>query len=254
MDQFYIIALSAIGGYLALLAVFSYFKRDPAIAGLGWIGSVTLFTILSLWWHEQTTIRPMVATALITLWAIRLLTHFILRYDRNDPRFISWRNQPSATTLTTTLTYSVAQLPLIAAMIIPSYLINYYCDPVVHITDIIGLALWTIGFGYEALSDYQLLRFLKHRNNSNQVLTTGLWHYSRHPNYFGEIVMWAGLACMALLLPYGYYALIAPAAITIWLVGIVGVPWVETAMGHLPEYQEYQRTTSMIIPLPSKKA
>ncbi len=83
----------------------------------------------------------------------------------------------------------------------------------------------------------------------NAVMDQGLWHYSRHPNYFGEIIMWWGLFCIALSVPYGIYTVIAPVTITVLLVFFTGVPMNERTFVNNPLYQEYKKRTNMLIPL-----
>lgn len=84
--------------------------------------------------------------------------------------------------------------------------------------------------------------------NKGHVMRFGLWRYSRHPNYFGESLMWWGVYCIALSLPYGWTAIITPITITVLLVFVTGIPWIEKTMIGNAEYKEYQRTTSKFIP------
>jgi steroid 5-alpha reductase family enzyme len=85
------------------------------------------------------------------------------------------------------------------------------------------------------------------------VLQTGLWRYSRHPNYFGELVMWWSIFLLSLSAPYGYCGLICPLAITTTLLFISGIPWIEASMKNNSAYQEYARKTSILIPWFPKK-
>ena len=93
-----------------------------------------------------------------------------------------------------------------------------------------------------------MYEFRKNPNSQNKILNTGLWKYSRHPNYFGEITMWWGIYLLALSVPYGWLTIITPIAITITLVFVTGIPWAERAMEKTPGFAEYKRTTSMLIP------
>jgi len=138
-------------------------------------------------------------------------------------------------------------------MSFPAALVNITNVPGLMVIDFCGLVIWIIGFLCEAISDQQLFAFMSNSSNKGKVMRTGLWSYSRHPNYFGEILMWWGIYIIALSVPGGWTAIIAPATITFLLVFITGIPWVEKAMGNNPEYQEYKKRTNMLIPWFPKK-
>jgi steroid 5-alpha reductase family enzyme len=104
------------------------------------------------------------------------------------------------------------------------------------------------GYYWEAVSDQQLFNFRRNPLNKGKILKTGLWHYSRHPNYFGESVMWIGIAFLALSISFGWTAFIAPLTITFLLRFVTGVPLLENAMKDNPEYQQYKQKTNTFIP------
>lgn len=240
--------------YLPLIAILAYIKKDPSIANITWIGGVWLLTVFTLVRYHLYLTRQIIVTALLTLWAVRLILYWIIRYDGKDPRFSSWRQKEAGDALSFILFYVFGvQAPLMFLMTIPGFLLTRMCAPGFTLFDTIGFWIWIVGFLYETISDFHLFFFLRKPENAGKVLSKGLWHFSRHPNYFGEIVMWIGLSIMALSVPFGYYAFIAPIAITVWLAFIGGIPWVEGVMASLPEYQQYQRTTNALIPWLPKK-
>jgi steroid 5-alpha reductase family enzyme len=192
-------------------------------------------------------------TALITVWAVRLIAYVYRRYDGKDPRFATWKWQ-GMKTLIINIIWVFGQLLMIAVMSYPSLLINTYNTPHgISLLELCGLAVWLCGFYWETVSDNQLFTFRHNPAHKGHVMSSGLWRYSRHPNYFGESVMWHGVFLIALCTPCGWTALIAPATITFFLLCITGVPLLEKAMEHNAEYQEYKRKTSMFIPMPPKK-
>jgi steroid 5-alpha reductase family enzyme len=142
---------------------------------------------------------------------------------------------------------------MLLIMSIPSFLINKSHLSGLALLDFIGIIVWLVGFFFEAVSDYQLFEFTKNPANKGKLMKYGLWHYSRHPNYFGEVVMWWGIFLIALNVPYGYLALISAGTITFLLLFVTGIPWVEQALAKNPEYPEYKRTTSIFIPWFPKK-
>jgi steroid 5-alpha reductase family enzyme len=109
------------------------------------------------------------------------------------------------------------------------------------------------GLVFESLSDAQLARFIKTNHAPGAVCDVGFWKYSRHPNYFGEILMWWGIALPVLAMPYGFLALVSPITITLLILYVSGVPLLEARLMERPEYRAYAARTSVLIPLPPKK-
>jgi steroid 5-alpha reductase family enzyme len=127
-----------------------------------------------------------------------------------------------------------------------------------HLTglDLLGFLVWLTGFTFEAVADWQLSRFKADPANRGRVMKQGLWAYSRHPNYFGESLLWWGLFLIALATPYGWWALISPVLITFLLLKVSGVTLLEKdIVERRPEYREYLETTSAFIPwFPKRRA
>jgi steroid 5-alpha reductase family enzyme len=120
------------------------------------------------------------------------------------------------------------------------------------ITDYIGAAIFFIGLFFEAVGDQQNYFFKKDPKNKGKVMKYGLWKYTRHPNYFGECLIWWGIALVALPVQYGYLAFISPAIITFLLLKVSGIPMLEKKYDDMPEYQEYKKQTSAFIPWKTK--
>jgi steroid 5-alpha reductase family enzyme len=120
----------------------------------------------------------------------------------------------------------------------------------------IGMAVFILGFLVEIIADWQKSRFRKNPENKDQFIAHGLWYYSRHPNYFGEIALWLGISIMSYssLSGWQYITLISPLFTYLLLVYISGVRILEISgmekWGHLENYQEYVRTTSSLFPYP----
>ena len=118
----------------------------------------------------------------------------------------------------------------------------------------IGLIIWFIGFAFEVIADEQKRRFRNNPDNKGQFITTGLWSISRHPNYFGEIIIWIGMAIISLpvLLGWQYATLVSPIFVTILLTKVSGINLLEASSdqkwGSLESYQEYKEKTSVLIP------
>ena len=193
--------------------------------------------------------RQLLLTAMTLIWGARLALYVYLRYRGSDPRFQTWKHEGGMKALMVNLGYIFGlQALLLLVMSVPVYIVNTMSGPGLTILDLIGFIVWSIGFYFESVSDYQLFKFTSDPGNKGKVMKYGLWRYSRHPNYFGEVTMWWGIYIIALSVPYGWAAVIAPATITFLLLFVTGIPWVEKVFENNPEYQEYKRKTSIFIP------
>ena len=118
---------------------------------------------------------------------------------------------------------------------------------------VLGVLVWLMGFVLEAVADYQLKVFIKNPKNKGQVIQTGLWAYSRHPNYFGEAVLWWGIYITGIGCGAPWYVVLGPITITLMLRYVTGVPMLEKRNMNKPGYIDYKERTSIFVPWAPKK-
>ncbi len=116
----------------------------------------------------------------------------------------------------------------------------------------LGVIVWVVGFLFESIGDAQLRAFIQKPENKGKVITTGLWKYTRHPNYFGEATQWFGISIIACAVPFGWISFISPLLLTFFLLKISGVPLLEKKNAKKPGYAEYAAKTSVFVPMPPK--
>lgn len=127
-------------------------------------------------------------------------------------------------------------------------------DPSFGLLGVLGVLVWCVGMFFEAVGDAQLARFKRNPNNKGQVMDTGLWRYTRHPNYFGDSCVWWGLGLIAAESALGKIALIGPVLMTVLLVRVSGAALLDKIMlKRKPQYADYVATTSGFIPRRPKK-
>ncbi|UCF89539.1 MAG: DUF1295 domain-containing protein, partial [bacterium] len=114
--------------------------------------------------------------------------------------------------------------------------------------DAVGALTWMVGFLFESLGDWQLLVFKRDTANKGRIITTGLWRYSRHPNYFGECTLWWGVFLVALGSPGSWWTAISPLTINFLLLYVSGIPMLEKKYEGDPAFEDYKRRTSALIP------
>ena len=130
----------------------------------------------------------------------------------------------------------------------PVILIHEQVNKSLTVWTLVGLAIWIFGYFFEVVGDAQLRAFKQKPESKGKLMMTGLWSYTRHPNYFGEAVMWWGIFVISQSAGVSLISLISPIVITYLLVFVSGVPLLEKAMVGRPGYEEYARKTNKFIP------
>ena len=199
--------------------------------------------------------------AMVVIWGVRLGLHIGIRAvgRGEDPRYAAWRKE----WMQKGTAYFVAR-SFFQVFILQGSIMYFILIPVMRVLETpdmltlnwihyVGIALWGIGFLVESIADLQLLLFIKYKKKPGQVYTSGLWRYSRHPNYFGEMVLWWGLFIFSIPFGMWYLSIISPLMISWLLTRVSGVPMLEEMMKKRPEYAEYMRRTNSFIPWFPKK-
>lgn len=252
LPLFFILAIALIV-YMSLWFALGviYLKRIDAVDvawGLGFI-YVAVITLLIVSNFEPI---QLLAVALVCLWGLRLSLHIGSRNIKKteDSRYKIFRDKwKSNFQVNVYLRIFLLQAALILAISTSSVgVITATQEPTVLTAA--GFLVWVFGLGFEAISDRQLRNFLK-KKNSGEIMKSGLWKYSRHPNYFGEITVWIGAGLVASSLG-NYWGLIGPVVISILIVKISGIPPLEERYKDNPKYQQYKKRTSALVPLPPK--
>jgi steroid 5-alpha reductase family enzyme len=231
--------------------IFKTEKFYDLTGGLTYL-TITLFAISV---NPHSDLRSKLIATFIAIWAIRLATFLFLRILRagEDSRFAHVKRHFLRFLMAWVLqglwvTFSLAAgLAAITSRPVPMDAFGY-----------VGAGIWLVGFSIESLADYQKSSFRAKPENQGRFITTGLWSWSRHPNYFGEIVLWLGIAVMAfpVLQGWQYATLVSPFFVALLLIKISGIPLLEKAAdekwGGNADYEAYKRRTSTLLLLPPK--
>ena len=217
-------------------------------------GSLTYITLIvfSLFFSANMDTRSIILAVLVLIWAVRLGVFLFRRvkkagkddrFDEIKPSFIRFLNVWTIQALWVTFTAATA---LVAITTTHKKELDLFA--------IIGVLVWVIGFAIEVMADSQKSRFSANPENKGKFIRTGLWSKSRHPNYFGEIMLWLGVAIIALPVLQGWQwvALISPVFVTLLLTRVSGVPLLENKAdkkwGGQKDYEDYKKGTPVLIP------
>lgn len=217
-------------------------------------GSITYISVITIavLFSAGADVRSILLAALVIIWAIRLGSFLFGRikkarkddrFDDIKPSFIRFLNVWTIQGLWVTFTMSAA---LVAITTTNRKALDLFA--------IVGFLIWVLGFAIEVIADSQKSRFNANPNNKGMFIQTGLWSRSRHPNYFGEIILWVGVAVIAIpvLKGWQWVALISPVFVTLLLTRVSGVPLLEKKAdkkwGGQEDYESYKKRTPVLIP------
>jgi steroid 5-alpha reductase family enzyme len=251
------VAAIAVFLFMTLLWSISVVKKNVSVVDIGWGLGFIVISFVTMFFNVSFVDRSYLLMAIVTLWGLRLAVHIYLRSQGRgeDWRYRGWREDWGDSFLWRSyLGIFLRQGVLILVISLPVIFVHYSASSeTLSWTDMLGALLWFVGFVVEILADYQLTAFRARPSNKDRILTSGLWRYSRHPNYFGEAVQWWGIFFVALALPGGIFTIIGPLTITYLLLRVSGVPLLEKRYHGNSDYDRYKRVTSPFVPWFPKK-
>ena len=203
-------------------------------------------------WHVGTIL---LLVALI-LYSARLTMNFIIGF--HSLGYVDWRyrmlKEKSGKFYQVVNLFGICMFPTIVVYLATLPVIAYARIETFSVIDIIGLAVIVIGTLLEFIADTQMKAFVKIRKDRSEVLNRGIWKYSRHPNYLGEISIWFGVALTLILSHFNYWYFIVGAVVNLLMFIFISIPMEERHFkGYKPEYEQYKKDTHMLLILPKKK-
>lgn len=228
-------------------------KQDVSIVDSLWSLLFVAAASFYLWVLDELSLRALIIYVLVVIWGVRLSGYITLRHlgQAEDHRYqrIRENNQPGFAFKSLYLVF-ILQAGLAWIISLPLFYAMGSGKPL-SVIDYLGIGLWLCGMLFEATADQQLYRFKKRPENKGRLLTSGLWAYSRHPNYFGEFLIWWGFYLLALSATDASgaaIAIISPLIMSLLLLRVSGVSLLERSMRLKPGYEDYMQNTSAFIP------
>ena len=229
--------------------------KDASIVDISWgLGFATVATVLWIADDAKSSLDTLL-WLMTLLWGLRLCLYLARRNlgHGEDYRYVAMRKRwGPAFPLISFLTVYTLQGTLMWVVSLPVQL-SHRAEGSFGVLAVIGVVLWAVGLYFEVVGDIQLSRFKADPANQGKVLDTGLWRYTRHPNYFGDACVWWGIAIVACSVSVGVWGLIGAAVMNVLLLKVSGVALLERSLvRRKPEYQTYIDRTSAFIPRPPK--
>ncbi|HHX78701.1 MAG TPA: DUF1295 domain-containing protein [Acholeplasmataceae bacterium] len=246
--------------YFCILFVIAQKNNNNSIVDIGWgLGFVliSIYTVIYSLIAKTTTIYILAITTAVILWGLRLFLYIGIRNigKPEDYRYVDMRKKwgDKNPRLQAFLRVFMAQAGFMLIVSAPIYII--YLNNIEYSIWwlIAGGIIFLIGLFFESVGDYQLKEFIKKPENKGKLMTSGLWKYTRHPNYFGETLIWWGLWVMIIPSSWGFIATVSPLIITFLLLFVSGIPMLEKKMKEREDFQAYMKKTSVFFPWFPKK-
>src|SRR5579871_3335265 len=238
--------------YVTLWFIISLIKKRNDVADVAWGLGFVLLAWTSFFLSGRSGTRGLLVCILVSVWGLRLAWHIHARHrgKAEDFRYLAWRREwgkwfyarsyGQVYLLQGALLFIVA-LPVLMMM-------NRSTPGKFLLPSVIGACVWMFGFFFESVGDAQLARFMRDPQNRGKIIRSGLWRYSRHPNYFGEVVQWWGIWLLAVSTPADWFGIIGPLTITFLILKVSGIPMLEKKMAENPDFAEYKKRTSAFLP------
>jgi steroid 5-alpha reductase family enzyme len=257
MAEVFALAAWVVFIYMSAVFLLALARRNNGIVDVAWGPGFILVSAVVFLTFGHGRARQWLALALVLTWGGRLARH-IFRRNRGreeDFRYAAWRRQwGEFFVIRSFFQIFMLQGLLLLLVVAPVLLILGQEQPPLNWLDGLGALAWQAGFLFETIGDRQLAAFIRDPAHRGQLMTRGLWRYTRHPNYFGEAAMWWGLGILALSAPHGWLGLTGPAVITFLLLFVSGVPLLEKKYRGRLDWEEYKKRTSKFLPWFPKKS
>jgi len=245
------LTLAIVFVFVTGLFVVSLIIKRNDVADVAWGTGIFIVALISYLSGPQDSLSTLL-TILAGLWGIRLTIRIYLRNRKKaeDFRYKKWRDEWGR--LFYLRSYFQVYLLQGLLMVVVGYsflhLSLYANSHTFGVLTYLGLAIWLIGYFFEVVGDWQLDQFIRSKPAPGTVLKTGLWRYTRHPNYFGEVSMWWGIWLIIASLPFSYIALVSPLMITFLILKVSGIPMLEKSFADNPQFQIYKQETNSFFP------
>ncbi|MCW3084210.1 MAG: hypothetical protein JWP12_1576 [Bacteroidetes bacterium] len=253
---FSFIAVSAV---MLIIWIWAYRIKNAGVVDIFWAFNFLVIALVIWLMADGYEPRKMIVCGLATLWSLRLGIYLLIRVGSHleveEGRYKQLRAEWAPNENLKFFVFFQVQALSNVFLAIPFFIIALNPAPHISILEYIGAGMWLCSIIGEGLSDWQLQHFKKNPANKGKVCEYGLWNYSRHPNYFFQLMIWISVLVLAISSPYGWIAVVCPLTIGYLIFKITGIPMTEEqsirSKGDL--YREYQRTTSVFVPLPKRK-
>jgi len=252
LNSIYVQAFIFLVIFFSAFFVLAVVRKNNGLKDIGWGLGFVLSGNYALYISGNYNLRSILITLIVIIWGLRLTYHLFKRNwnKEEDYRYAKWRESWDHFYLKSFFRIFMLQAVLLFIIASPIYKVVTSNFNGLTATDYIGLFVWIAGFAFEYLADKQLAEFKRRdeEEKDGHVMKEGVWKYSRHPNYFGETLIWWGVYIITLSVQGGWKFIYSPLVITLLLLFVSGVPLLEKRYADDEEYQKYAEKTNKFFP------
>lgn len=259
MSEVFTSSAVAIGLLMLATWLVSLLIRNASIVDLVWGAGFVVVGWVSYFEVDSGGDRKLLLAVLTTIWGLRLSCYLAWRNigKGEDYRYVNMRNRHgSKFWIVSLLTVFVLQGVIMWVVSLPIQIGEFHANlRPLNVVDGIGIAMWCIGLFFESVGDYQLARFKANADNNRKVMNRGLWRYTRHPNYFGDFMVWWGMYTVSVASGVGYWSIVGPLLMSFFIMKVSGVTLLEKSLANTKDgFADYQRRTNAFFPwLPKRQ-
>jgi len=236
--------------------IIAQIKKNNSIVDIGWGIGFILIALMLMLISENLNIKDLFLFAMILVWGLRLAFHvyFRSRGKEEDFRYAQWRKDWGKKAAVIAF-FKVFLLQGIIMLIIayPIMVVFSSIDNELTIINIVGILIFLFGLLFESIGDYQLYCFKRNLLNNGKIITSGLWKFTRHPNYFGEVILWWAIGIFTIGSDLYLTAFISPLVLNLLLLYVSGVPMLEKKYAGRKDWEDYKKITPTFVPLIGRK-
>ncbi|MDP3387228.1 MAG: DUF1295 domain-containing protein [Eubacteriales bacterium] len=248
----YLLAIIEIVVYFSIFFIIAQWLNNNSIVDIGWgLGFVLLSWVMFL---NNPYPDRLIIPAMVSIWGLRLSYHIFIRNfgKPEDFRYVdmrkSWGEHQRINAF-----FKVFMLQGFLQFLVAMTIITYGSQIQNLILVVIGILIFVFGLAFESIGDKQLKDFKANPNNKGKIIQSGLWQYTRHPNYFGEATLWWGIFLVGIGTGAPFHSIIGPLTITVLVRFVSGVPLLENKYKDRPDFMAYKKKTPVFIPFIGKR-
>jgi steroid 5-alpha reductase family enzyme len=237
--------------YMVILFLIAQYLKNNSIVDIAWGFGFVIVYFISAFLAKDVHIAQILIGIMVSIWGIRLSTYLFIRNKdkEEDYRYQEMRKRwGNHQKIGAFLNVFLLQGVIMYIISLPLMIVNYKALPGLGMAEVIGVIFWVIGFFFEAVGDYQKSKFKANPENKGKIMQSGLWKYTRHPNYFGDAQLWWGIFLVAYPAGLSYISIISPIIMNFLLLKVSGVAMLEKKYDDNPEFKKYAERTNAFIP------
>ena len=255
--MFYALVMFVLFIYFGIVFIWAQILKNNSIVDLAWGPGFVVVAWTGFFYYDTLSTQAVIILWLVTFWGLRLFWHLAKRNigRPEDFRYVNMRKRWKGKNvyLKAYINVFLLQQILLYIVALPIMLVSSSHSESLYWFNYVGIIVWIVGMSYEAIGDYQLKVFLANPKNKGKLMDRGLWSTTRHPNYFGEALLWWGILLISITSYFSLIGIIGTLTINILLLFVSGVPLLENKYKDRLDFQEYAKRTPKFVPFIGKK-